>query len=63
MIPANRAGETDQEDRDEVTWLTFAASQDQAWVASMAERLEAGNYSELASGVIEEEMERAIACT
>jgi len=56
LIPANRVGESDQEDDDEVAWLTYAASQDQAWVASMADRLAADNYSELASGVVEEEM-------
>lgn len=43
-------------DEDEVPWLAFARSQDQAWVRSMAERWEADNYTELAEKVIEEEM-------
>lgn len=40
----------------ETPWTSYSASQDQAWVASMAQRLDAETYSQLADGVIEEEM-------
>ena len=43
-------------DDAEVPWLTYSRSQDQAWVASMAQRLDADNYSDLAAKVIDDEM-------
>ena len=56
LIPANAAVGKEEEDDTEVPWSTFSASQDHAWVASMADRLEAENYSQLADKVIDEEM-------
>ena len=40
----------------ETPWLAFSTAQDQTWVASMAQRLDADNYSQLADKVVEEEM-------
>jgi ABC-type transport system involved in cytochrome c biogenesis permease subunit len=57
LIPSTGGGENESENAGaEIPWSTFAASQDQAWVASMAQRLDVDNYEDLAEGVIEEEM-------
>jgi|GEM_PF-483184 len=66
LIPSNNLPESDEnlesdpaeepEDAELTPWMTYSAAQDQAWVASMAKRLKADNYSDLADKVIEEEM-------